>query len=174
MNFKLLILTFFLLLCANCLHLNREEHSANATVCTPPSYFNATSQNCTQCLNGTQYNISTKNCQPIPCPGNQIYNNTKLACACPNNAPFQYNNTCNQCDEGSYFNKSSGVCSTCGPDKTYDTVKQNCTSCDESKGFFWNSKICVQCVHPYYFDFKNYTCSKCSGNQTFNINTQKC
>lgn len=42
-------------------------------------------------------------CTSVQCDNNKIFMRATQKCECPNEAPFEYNKTCNKCQQNQYF-----------------------------------------------------------------------
>lgn len=63
------------------------------------------------------YNRETHTCQN--CPLNQIYDNVKMKCVCPEDHPFSTSKGCIQCYLPNYFDIATESCLSCPKNQVY-------------------------------------------------------
>ena len=83
-------------------------HSGTCYPCNFPKVWDPKTHKCYTCPDGYKYNLTTNLCNKIHCTGGQVYKPLHQKCACPDESPYWYNDTCHKCAENAY--EKEGQC----------------------------------------------------------------
>lgn len=95
--------------------------------CPSPNYFNKTSNACLSCPINTSFSAAINNCTTIVCTSGKMFNEESKRCECPANTSFEYNNSCNRCQQNYFYSVTDKLCLTCPNNTVYNSTSNSCS-----------------------------------------------
>ena len=107
------------------------------------------------------------------CPAHTLYDLNRAACTlCPPEKPFLNGQRCTECENGTFYNRTTFLCERCSTGRAYNPDTDLCECIDRS--LFFNGSLCTECNHPRYFDYADLRCKLCTDNQIYSLRDKKC
>ncbi len=137
--------------CRKCPPNSLINQNKDSCICPPSTTFDDVAIVCAniECVPGTVYNSSLKLCESI-CKVNQVWNSG--SCVCKSNF-YRIGSNCLQCQNGTGYNSSAGICVACG----INQITQD--------------SLCVCKTNNYII---NGVCGVCDAGFSYNPNSKKC